>query len=78
MDCVGGDGEHGALWEVVIADGDAGARRDDAREAEGGGGVDAEGFGYHPMETVDISSALHFQETGQRKRQPLEKRGGAH
>lgn len=30
VDCVGGDGEDGALWEVVVADGDAGAGRDDA------------------------------------------------
>lgn len=35
MDRVGGDGEDGALGEVVVADGDAGARGDDAGEAEG-------------------------------------------
>lgn len=52
VDCVGRDGENGALWEVVVADGDARAGRDDAGEAEGGGGVDAEGFGYYIVETA--------------------------
>ena len=42
--CVGGDGEDGGGWEVMGSDGYAGARGDDAREAEGGGRVDAEGF----------------------------------
>lgn len=37
MNCVGGDGEDGAGWEVVVADGDAGARGDDAGKAERGG-----------------------------------------
>jgi hypothetical protein len=44
VDRVGGDGEDGAGREVVSAEGDAGAGGDDAGEAEGGGGVDAEGF----------------------------------
>lgn len=44
VDCVGGDGEDGALGEVVGVEGYAGARGNDAGEAEGGGGVDAEGF----------------------------------
>lgn len=44
VDGVSRDGKDGALGEVVPAEGDAGARRNDAREAEGGGGVDAEGF----------------------------------
>ena len=30
VDGVGGDGEDGALWEVVVADGDAGAGGHDA------------------------------------------------
>lgn len=44
VDGVSRDGEDGALRKVVPAEGDAGARGNDAREAEGGGGVDAEGF----------------------------------
>jgi len=44
VDCVGGDGEDGAGREGVVAEGDAGAGGDDAGEAEGGGGVDAQGF----------------------------------
>ena len=52
VDCVCGDGEDRALREVVVAECDAGAWRDDAGEAEGGGGVDAEGFRYHVVETV--------------------------
>ena len=44
VDRVGGDGEDGALGKIVVADRDAGAGRDDAGKAEGGGGVDAEGF----------------------------------
>lgn len=59
VDCVGGNGEHGALREVVIADGDAGAGRNDAGEAEGGGGMDAEGFGYNIVETANKALASH-------------------
>ena len=59
VDGVGGDGEHGTLWEMVIADGDAGAGRDDAGESEGGGGMDAKGFGNDVVETADESSALY-------------------
>jgi len=44
VDCVGGHGEDGAGWEGVVAEGDAGTGGDDAGEAEGGGGVDAQGF----------------------------------
>jgi len=48
---VGGDGEDGVLREVVIVDGDAGAGGNEAREPEGRGGVDAEGFGDYVVET---------------------------
>lgn len=34
VDCVGGDGEDGALWEVMVADRDAGPGRDDAGKTE--------------------------------------------
>ena len=61
VDCVGGDGEDGALREAVVADGDAGPGGDDAGEAEGGGGVDAEGFGDHVVETAGVSSAWRSQ-----------------
>ncbi len=44
VDGVGGDGEDGVLGEVGVEEGDAGAGGNDAGEAEGGGGVDAEGF----------------------------------
>lgn len=44
VDRVGGDGEDGAGREVVSAEGDAWPGGNDAREAEGGGGVDAQGF----------------------------------
>lgn len=52
VDCVGGDGEDGSLGEVVREEGYAGAGGDDAREAERGGRVDAEGFGYYVAEAV--------------------------
>lgn len=52
VDGVGGDGEDGAGGEMVGEDGDAGARGHDAGEAEGGGRVDAQGFGYYVVETV--------------------------
>ncbi len=45
VDGVGGDGEGGAGGEVAGEDCDARAWRDEAGEAEGGGAVDAEGFG---------------------------------
>lgn len=51
VDRVRGHGERGPGWEVVRADGDAGPGWDDAWEAEGGGGVDAEGFGDDVVET---------------------------
>lgn len=51
MDCVGGEGEDCSLREVVIAEGYAGAWRHDAGEAEGGGGVDSEGFFDYIVET---------------------------
>ena len=54
VDGVGGDGEDGTLGEMVVVDGDTGARGHDAREAEGGGGVDAEGFGYDIVEAVKV------------------------
>lgn len=44
VDGVGGDGEDGVCGEVVLMYGDAGAGGHEAREAEGGGGVDAEGL----------------------------------
>lgn len=44
MDGVGRDGEDGAWDEGMAGEGDGGAGRDETREAEGGGGVDAEGF----------------------------------
>ena len=53
VDCVGGDGEDGAGGEVVRAEGYAGAGGDDAGETEGGGGVDAEGFGDDVAEAGD-------------------------
>jgi hypothetical protein len=53
VDCVGGDGEDGGLGEVVGQDCYAGAGGDDAGEAEGGGGVDAEGFVYYFVEAGD-------------------------
>ena len=74
VDCVGGHGQDGALREVVVADGHAGARGDNAGKTEGGGGVDAEGFGYHMVETIEKSSAWHSQHLGHRK----SGRGGAY
>lgn len=47
---VGGDGEGGIGGKVMAEDGDAGARRDKAGETEGGGAVDAEGFGDYVLE----------------------------
>lgn len=44
VDGVGGHGEGGAGLEVVVSEGDSRAGGDEAGEAEGGGGVDAEGF----------------------------------
>ncbi len=44
MDGVGWDGEDGVGGEVVLEYGDAGAGGYEAREAERGGRVDAEGF----------------------------------
>ena len=57
MNCVGGNGKDGALWKVVVAERDARARRNDAGETKGGGGVYAQGFGYHALEATDESSA---------------------
>ena len=54
VDGVGGDGEDGALGEMVVVDGDARARGYDAGEAEGGGGVDAESFGYYIVEAAKV------------------------
>lgn len=52
VDGVCGDGEDGAGREVVGADGETGAGGDEAREAEGGGAVDAEGFRDDVVEAV--------------------------
>lgn len=51
VDGVGGDGEDGSWGEGARSYGYGGAGRDEAGEAEGGGGVDAEGFGDHLLET---------------------------
>ena len=56
MNCVGGNGKDCSLWKVVIAERDARAWRDDAGETKGGGGVYAQGFGYHAVEATDESS----------------------
>ena len=62
MDCVGGDGEDGALWEVVVAERDTGPRRNDAWKSEGRGRVNAEGFGYHIVEaTGRVSNPIKEQ-----------------
>ena len=78
VDCVGGDGEDGALGEMVVAYCDAGARWDNTGEAERGGGVDAEGFGYYVVETVGGRSAPHPQNFKREKNLALKKRGGAY
>lgn len=52
VDCVGRHGKDGALGEMVVADGEAGTGRDNAGEAEGGGGVDTKGFGYYVVKTT--------------------------
>ena len=57
VNCVGGNGNDGTLRKVVVTEGDARARRDDAGETKGGGGVYAQGFGYHVVETTDETSA---------------------
>ena len=57
MNCVGGNGKDGTLRKVVVAERDARPGRDDTREAKGGGGVYAQGFGYHAVEAADKSSA---------------------
>lgn len=44
VDGVSGDGEDGVLGEGVACEGDGGPGRYGAGEAEGGGGMDAEGF----------------------------------
>ena len=62
VDCVGGNGEDGALGEMVVADRDTGAGRDDSREAEGGGGVDAEGFRDYVVETADATLSMSFSQ----------------
>lgn len=35
MDCIGRDGEDGTLGEMVVANGDAGAGRNDTGKAQG-------------------------------------------
>lgn len=44
VNCVGGDGEDGALREVVACDGDTRPRGNDTGKTEGRGRMDAEGF----------------------------------
>lgn len=47
---VGGDRKSGIGGKVVAEDCDAGASGDETREAQGGGAVDAEGFGDYVLE----------------------------
>ena len=44
VDRISGHGQHRALREVAVVDGYAGPRGDQARQAEGGGRVDAHGL----------------------------------
>lgn len=52
VDGVGRDRKNGALGEVVVAERYSRARRDNPGEAEGGGGMDAEGFFDYVVETA--------------------------
>ena len=62
--CVGGHGEHGAGREMVRGECDPRAGGDDAREAERGGAVHAEGFGYCGVEAEDVSRVFFVERGG--------------
>ena len=54
VDRVGGHGEDGAGGKGMRSDRDGRAGGDKAREAEGGGGVDAESFGDDLLEAMRL------------------------
>ncbi len=56
VDCIGGNRKDGALGKVMRTEGYARAGGDDAGETEGGGGVDAEGFGDDIAEADDVGN----------------------
>ena len=64
MDCVGRDGEDGAGREGVVANGDGGAGGDDTGKAEGGGGMDAEGFVDGVVEAGRMVSRMRWGSEG--------------